>query len=137
MWRRGRTSRSCQSQAVGWPADAQRSRRAEDSSDVRVVDEVLEDHDAARTGQYVLETRLHHYMTANKNIALRRVNIGRWDNDAAKQATREFRAEALPYIRVYDAKGKFVADVTGVVGVHPGRELQQAERGDDRRIQHD
>ena len=62
---------------------------------------------------HVLETRLHHYMTANPNLALRRVNIGKWDNDAAKQATREFRAEALPYIRVYDAKGKFVADVTG------------------------
>jgi hypothetical protein len=29
------------------------------------------------------------------------------------QATREFRAEALPYVRVYDASGKFVGDVTG------------------------
>jgi len=44
---------------------------------------------------------------------VRRVNVGKWDNDAAKQATREFRLEALPYVRVYDAKGKFVGAVTG------------------------
>lgn len=61
----------------------------------------------------VLETRLQHLMRGQGNIALRRVDIGKWDNDAAKQATREFHAEALPYIRVYDAKGKFVASVTG------------------------
>jgi copper chaperone CopZ len=61
----------------------------------------------------VLETRLQHLMRGQSNLALRRVDIGKWDNDAAKQATREFHAEALPYIRVYDAKGKFVASVTG------------------------
>jgi copper chaperone CopZ len=61
----------------------------------------------------VLETRLHNYMTKRSDLALRRVNVGKWDTAAAKQATREFRAEALPYIRVYDAKGKFVASVTG------------------------
>ncbi|MFL6245720.1 MAG: thioredoxin domain-containing protein [Thermoanaerobaculia bacterium] len=62
---------------------------------------------------HVLETRLQHLMRGQGNIALRRVDIGKWDNDAAKQATREFHAEALPYIRVYDAKGKFVTAVTG------------------------
>jgi thiol-disulfide isomerase/thioredoxin len=61
----------------------------------------------------VLETRLQNYMAANRGFALRRVNVGKWDTPAAVQATREFRAEALPYVRVYDAKGKFVGDVTG------------------------
>jgi copper chaperone CopZ len=61
---------------------------------------------------HVLEARLQHLMQGNANLALRRVNIGKWDNDAAKQAT-ELRAAALPYIRVYNAKGKFVASVTG------------------------
>ena len=61
----------------------------------------------------VLETRLQHLMRGRKNLALRRVDIGKWDNEAARQATREFHAEALPYIRVYDAKGKFVGSVTG------------------------
>lgn len=61
----------------------------------------------------VLETRLQHLMRGKSNLALRRVDIGKWDNEAAKQATREFHAEALPYIRVYDARGKFVGSVTG------------------------
>jgi copper chaperone CopZ len=63
---------------------------------------------------HVLEARLQHLMAGDKpSLALRRVNIGKWDNEAAKQATREFQAEALPYIRVYDARGRFVAAVTG------------------------
>ncbi|HXA18168.1 MAG TPA: cation transporter [Thermoanaerobaculia bacterium] len=62
---------------------------------------------------HVLEARLQHLMNGTKpNLAVRRVNIGKWDNDAAEQAT-EFHAEALPYIRVYDARGKFVTAVTG------------------------
>jgi len=61
----------------------------------------------------VLEARLQHYMQTNPDIALRRVDIGHWDNEAARQATREFRAEGLPYIRVYDKTGKFVGEVTG------------------------
>lgn len=60
----------------------------------------------------VLETRIERLMNADQSIALRRVNIGKWDNAAAKQAT-ELHAEALPYIRVYDAKGNFVSAVTG------------------------
>ncbi|HEY8132423.1 MAG TPA: thioredoxin domain-containing protein [Thermoanaerobaculia bacterium] len=62
---------------------------------------------------HVLESRMQHFMVDKPNLAVRRVNIGKWDNEAARQATREFRAEALPYVRVYDAKGKFVAAVTG------------------------
>ena len=60
----------------------------------------------------LLETRLQHLMQGQTNVALRRIDIGKWDNAAAKQAT-ELRAAALPYIRVYDARGKFVAAVTG------------------------
>jgi thiol-disulfide isomerase/thioredoxin len=62
---------------------------------------------------HVLEARIEHLMQGKPNLALRRVNIGKWDNEAAKQATREFRAEALPYIRLYDGKGNFVTAVTG------------------------
>lgn len=56
---------------------------------------------------------MQHLMRGKKNLAPRRVDIGKWDNEAAKQATREFHAEALPYIRVYDANGRFVGSVTG------------------------
>lgn len=60
----------------------------------------------------VLETRLEHYMAAHPGVALRRVNIGKWDNVGAKQATA-LGATALPYIRVYSGDGKFVRAVTG------------------------
>ncbi|MDQ5858633.1 MAG: thioredoxin domain-containing protein [Acidobacteriota bacterium] len=62
---------------------------------------------------HFLEKRLHHLLSSDPKMALRRVNVGEWDNAAARQATAEFRLEALPYVRVYDSRGKFVADVTG------------------------
>jgi len=62
---------------------------------------------------HLLDARLQHLVKASSDVAVRRVNVGKWDNDAAKQATREFRLETLPYVRVYDAKGKFVGAVTG------------------------
>lgn len=76
----------------------------------------------------VLETRLQHLMQGKKNLALRRVDIGKWDNAAAKQATHEFSAEALPYIRVYDAKGKFVTAVTGGMWDEVLAAIAKAER---------
>ena len=60
----------------------------------------------------VLESRLERYMVAHPDLAIRRADIGKWNNAAAAQATH-FGAEALPYLRVYDAHGKFVASVTG------------------------
>jgi len=60
----------------------------------------------------VLESRLERYMVAHPNLAIRRADIGKWNNAAAAQATH-LGAEALPYIRVYDARGRFVASVTG------------------------
>jgi copper chaperone CopZ len=60
----------------------------------------------------VLERRLERYMAAHPNVALRRVNIGKWNNAAARQATA-FGATALPYVRVYARDGKFVRAVTG------------------------
>jgi hypothetical protein len=51
-------------------------------------------------------------MVAHPNLAIRRADIGKWNNAAAAQATH-LGAEALPYIRVYDAHGKFVTSVTG------------------------
>jgi copper chaperone CopZ len=76
----------------------------------------------------VLETRLQHLMRGKKNLALRRVDIGKWDNEAAKQATREFHAEALPYIRVYDANGKFTGSVTGGMWDEVLAMISKAER---------
>ncbi|MGH9420587.1 MAG: cation transporter [Thermoanaerobaculia bacterium] len=77
---------------------------------------------------HVLEVRLQHLMNGNrKNLAVRRVNIGKWNNDAAKQVT-ELHAEALPYIRVYDARGKFVTAVTGGMWDEVLAAIEKAER---------
>jgi len=62
---------------------------------------------------HLLDARLQHLVLANPRLAVRRVNIGKWDNAASKQATKEFGLEALPYVRVYDARGKFVGAETG------------------------
>lgn len=62
---------------------------------------------------HLLDARLQHLVKANPGVAVRRVNVGKWDNEAARQATSEFKLEALPYVRVYDARGKFVGAVTG------------------------
>lgn len=62
---------------------------------------------------HLLDIRLQHLVAANPKLAVRRINIGKWDNAAARQVTSDFRLEALPYIRVYDAKGRFVGAETG------------------------
>jgi len=62
---------------------------------------------------HLLDIRLERLVQANPKLAVRRVDVGRWDNAAAKQATSLFRVEALPYVRVYDARGKFVGAETG------------------------
>jgi len=56
-----------------------------------------------------LELRLERYMTVHPEIALRRVDIGKWDNAAARQITDQ-GAVGLPYVRVYDAGGKLVGN---------------------------
>jgi copper chaperone CopZ len=75
----------------------------------------------------VLEARLQHLMQGKKNLAIRRIDIGKWDNEAAKQATA-LHAEALPYVRVYDAKGKFVTAVTGGMWDEVLAAIAKAER---------
>lgn len=62
---------------------------------------------------HLLDARLQHLVRGNPRVAVRRIDVGKWDNVAARQATREFRAEALPYVRVYDASGKLAGEVTG------------------------
>ncbi|MEA2569874.1 MAG: hypothetical protein QOI24_1875 [Acidobacteriota bacterium] len=76
----------------------------------------------------VLEARLQHLMQGKANLAIRRINIGKWNNAAAKQATREFHASALPYIRVYAANGKFVEAVTGGMWDEVLAAIEKAER---------
>jgi copper chaperone CopZ len=75
----------------------------------------------------VLETRLERYMQAHPKVALRRLDIAHWDNVAAHQAS-DLGATALPYIRVYDGKGKFVTAVTGGMWDEMLAAMEKAER---------
>src|SRR5262245_35052606 len=52
----------------------------------------------------VLELRVERYMTLHPDIALRRVDIGKWENAAARQITQQ-GAASLPYVRVYGPSG--------------------------------
>ena len=61
---------------------------------------------------HVVDARLQHLLQGNPALAVRRLDVGKWDNAVAKQATA-LGAEALPYVRVYDANGKFVAAAAG------------------------
>ena len=79
----------------------------------------------------VLETRLERYMSAHPDLALRRVNIGKWDNAAARQAM-QLGAAALPYLRAYDAKGKYVTSVTGGMWDEVLAAVEKAERSTPR-----
>jgi len=55
----------------------------------------------------VLELRVERYMTLHPDIALRRVDIGKWENAAARQITQQ-GAASLPYVRVYDPSRKLL-----------------------------
>jgi thiol:disulfide interchange protein len=76
---------------------------------------------------HVLEARLQRYMLAHPTVALRRIDIGKWNNAGARQAT-QFGAEALPYVRVYDAKGKLVEAVVGGMWDEVLEAMEKAEK---------
>jgi hypothetical protein len=48
---------------------------------------------------------------------------------AAKQASSEFHVESLPYVRVYDAAGKFVGAETGGTWEPIARLVDRARAG--------
>jgi thiol-disulfide isomerase/thioredoxin len=62
---------------------------------------------------HLLDLRLQRVVQSNPRLAVRRVNVAQFDNAAGKQAVRQFGMRAIPYVRVYDASGKFVGHDTG------------------------
>jgi thioredoxin 1 len=61
----------------------------------------------------LLTPKLERLVQADQRVALRTVNIGSWKSPAAKQATRDFRLPALPYVRVYGPDGELLSAVHG------------------------
>lgn len=62
----------------------------------------------------VLEPMLERLLLKYDNVALRRVDIVSWYSDMAKQASREFHLEGLPYVQVYDPDGKLLGFSMGL-----------------------
>jgi|GEM_PF-1905420 len=60
-----------------------------------------------------VELRLQHF-AQGKNIAIRRVNIGKWDTQFARHMSQAFHFNSIPYLRVYDTQGRFVDSVYGM-----------------------
>jgi copper chaperone CopZ len=64
---------------------------------------------------HLLDACLQHLVARNPRLAVRRINVGKRDYPAARQARSDFRLEVLPYVRVYDTNGRFVGAETGVM----------------------
>ena len=59
---------------------------------------------------HLLDARLQRLARAQPKLAVRRVNVAKFDNPVGKQAVREFGIRAIPYVRVYDGKGRFMGE---------------------------
>lgn len=49
----------------------------------------------------------------NTDLALRIIDIESWESPAWEEASRKYRPEGIPYIRVYGKDGKFLGEATG------------------------
>lgn len=52
-------------------------------------------------------------VAAHEKVILRKVDIVKWESEAAQQADREFSLAGIPHVRVFDRGGGLVADVHG------------------------
>ncbi len=62
---------------------------------------------------HLLSPKLERLVLEYQNLALRKVDIGDWETEVAKQATKEFGLPGLPYVRIYGPSGKLVGTVHG------------------------
>ncbi len=62
---------------------------------------------------HLLTPKLERLVFKYENVALRKVDIGTWESDAAEQASSEFELPGLPFTRVFDSHGKLLGQVHG------------------------
>ena len=62
---------------------------------------------------HLLSPKLERLLLDYRNLALRKVDISNWESEAAKQATKDFGLPGLPYVRIYDGKGRLLGEVQG------------------------
>lgn len=68
----------------------------------------------------ILSPKIERILLRHDHVALRKIDISDWDSAAAKQATREFRLPGLPFVVVYNDKGR-------VLGTVPGNHVERIE----------
>lgn len=61
----------------------------------------------------LLTPKLERLLLKYDEIALRKVDITKWESPAAKQASAEFELPGLPFTRVFDARGNLLGQVQG------------------------
>jgi thioredoxin 1 len=47
------------------------------------------------------------------NLALRKVDVVEWDSEVSKQLTKDYRMPALPFVLIFNDRGKLLGKVTG------------------------
>lgn len=62
---------------------------------------------------HLLTPKLERLVFKYENVALRKVDIGTWESDAAEQASSEFELPGLPFTRIFDNHGKLLGQVHG------------------------
>jgi thioredoxin 1 len=62
---------------------------------------------------HVLTPKLERLVQQNRDVALRTIDLENWESAAARQATKDFKIPALPYVRIYGPDGRFVGEVVG------------------------
>jgi thiol-disulfide isomerase/thioredoxin len=61
----------------------------------------------------LLAADLERLLLARPDVAVRKVDLLDWSSAAAKQAKRDHGVEGIPYLRVYDPRGRFLGEVSG------------------------
>ena len=62
---------------------------------------------------HLLSPKLERLLLKYPSLSLRKIDIGNWESDVAKQATKEFGIPGLPYVRLYGPDGRFLGEVQG------------------------
>jgi len=61
----------------------------------------------------VFSPKVEHFIKENPDVSLRKVDIVNWQSALSKQLTKDYKMPALPFILVFDDKGKLLGKVEG------------------------
>jgi len=61
----------------------------------------------------VFSPKVERFIKDNPNVSLRKVDIVTWKSELSKQLTKDYQMPALPFILIFDEKGKLLGKVEG------------------------